>query len=189
MAGNACSIAVRVADEADAPAVAALLADAAADDPGTVGSASDGITCQPEAVAGLIRTMREFSAGTLLVAFSGAKPVGALSLWRKPRGDVFELGILVKRERRGAKIGTELLRCAIALIERQPGARVLELEVRTDNLRAIGLYEKFGFVGTGRRVSTDFADGQPRTVTTMRLTVRKKCVCDPARAGAIRKIL
>ena len=59
------------------------------------------------------------------------------------------LGIGVRREARGMGWGERLLRTALQAGFRR--FRVIELCVRADNVRAIGLYEKVGFAVYNRR--------------------------------------
>ena len=60
-----------------------------------------------------------------------------------------EIGIAVKKDYWNKGIGRKLLTSLIALAK-QSGLKVLSLEVRTDNKRAIHLYESLGF----RRIGT-----------------------------------
>ncbi len=62
-------------------------------------------------------------------------------------------GIMVHDDYTRRGIGSALLGAAIDLAENWLGIQRLELEVYTDNVAAIGLYEAFGFVveGTKRR--------------------------------------
>ena len=58
------------------------------------------------------------------------------------------LGISVLREAWGRGVGSALMEEVIAHARAQ-GVEIIELEVRSDNPRAIRLYEKFGFVRIG----------------------------------------
>lgn len=55
-----------------------------------------------------------------------------------------ELGISVRKDYWGKGIGTKLMDALIAFA-RNAGFEILSLEVRSDNDRAIRLYERFGF--------------------------------------------
>lgn len=81
----------------------------------------------------------------LVVRLDG-RIVADASLHRMPRRmhHRAELGISVARDYWGRGIGSALMEKLIAFA-RQQGIRQLELQVRSDNARAIGLYEKFGF--------------------------------------------
>ena len=58
------------------------------------------------------------------------------------------LGVTVLREAWGRGIGTALMERLIAYAKEHE-IEIIELQVRSDNLRAIHLYEKFGFVKIG----------------------------------------
>lgn len=104
---------------------------------------------------------REFIASILkerhvqFVALQEDAVVGWCDIVSSPR-TVFRhsgvLGIGVVREHRGRGIGTALMEAALRAA-REKGLTRIELTVRTDNLRARKLYERFGFVleGTLRR--------------------------------------
>lgn len=59
------------------------------------------------------------------------------------------LGITVRKEAWGRGVGTALMERLIAHAREQE-IEIVELQVRSDNARAIRLYEKFGFVKIGR---------------------------------------
>jgi ribosomal protein S18 acetylase RimI-like enzyme len=72
--------------------------------------------------------------------------------------DVPELGIAVVPEWRGLGVGTRLMS---DLFERHP---VVSLSVDTDNVGAIRLYERLGFVSVGvDGTATTMVRGQPRS--------------------------
>lgn len=76
-----------------------------------------------------------------IVGYAGTFAVG-------PEVDVQTVAVAADAQGRG--IGRLLVQ---HLVEhaRQAGARVLHLEVRADNAPALALYERLGFVATGRR--------------------------------------
>jgi putative acetyltransferase len=104
--------------------------------------------------------------GHLLVAVVEGRVVGniGLEIARAPRRrDVGSIGMSVHDDYQNRGIGTALMVAVIQLADDWLGLRRLELEVWTDNLAAIHLYEKFGFVieGTARqfaRRAGDFVD-------------------------------
>jgi len=69
------------------------------------------------------------------------------------RRDVGEFGMAVHDDYQGRGVGSALLAAMIDLADNWLGLRRIELEVWADNVRAIHLYEKFGFEreGTGRQ--------------------------------------
>lgn len=86
----------------------------------------------------------------MLVAKDNGKIIGDASLSRLPRrmkhrGD---LGIAVLKEYWNKGIGSRLLSEIIAFAK-ENSFEVIDLQVRSDNLRAIHLYNKFGFKKIG----------------------------------------
>lgn len=83
------------------------------------------------------------------VARIGERIVGYAGIFLTgPTSDVQTVAVAVDAQGRG--IG-QLLMDELIGAARQHGARVLQLEVRADNARAIGLYQRLGFVADGRR--------------------------------------
>ena len=100
-------------------------------------------TAQEEAYLASFAGSRD---GVLLVARAFGRIVGDASLTRLPRrmSHRGELGIAVDRDYWGRGVGTRLMEALLAFA-RENGFSVLELQVRSDNLRAKRLYERFGF--------------------------------------------
>lgn len=69
------------------------------------------------------------------------------------------LGVTVLKEAWGRGIGAALIERLIAHA-REQGIEIIELQVRSDNARAIHLYEKFGFVKIGRYPGYMKVDGK-----------------------------
>lgn len=91
-----------------------------------------------------------------LVAELDGRVVGTLGLHlatNPRRRHTGTLGMAVHDDYQGRGVGSALLAAAIDLAERWLGLTRLELNVYTDNVAAIHLYEKLGFVieGTSRR--------------------------------------
>lgn len=107
-----------------------------------------------EEVAIFSEVYRKVRAGDAVVAVAEreGRIVGVCSVHR--RGDhledrhVGELAIAVHPERRGQGIGSELLE--FALRGCQGKFEILQLSVLDNNLRAIELYQRFGFQTCGR---------------------------------------
>jgi putative acetyltransferase len=94
--------------------------------------------------------------GHLLVAVVEGRVVGNIGLEVQSaarRRDVGSIGMSVHDDYQGRGVGNALMVAVIQLADDWLGLRRLELEVWTDNVAAIHLYEKFGFVieGTGRQ--------------------------------------
>ncbi|MFX1487199.1 MAG: GNAT family N-acetyltransferase [Promethearchaeota archaeon] len=71
-----------------------------------------------------------------------------------------ELGMTVKRQYWGRGIGTLMLDVAIAWARDTHIIKKINLRVRTDNTRAISLYEKKGFLKEGTIRKEIFIDGK-----------------------------
>ena len=97
------------------------------------------------------------------VAVQGARVVGwvtAAPCAGQTRAHAATIGIGLLAEARGLGNGARLLRAAIDHAWER-GLTRLELTVRTDNHRAIALYERMGFVTEGRlRMALRSAEGQ-----------------------------
>lgn len=99
--------------------------------------------------ADLLRRQAEDPAQRCLVAEAGGAPVGH-ALARRSGEDRVELARLyVAPERQGNGIGAALLQAVLA---GWPGVKVAELEVEARNEKAIGFYQKFGFVLVGEQL-------------------------------------
>lgn len=101
-----------------------------------------------------------------LVAEVHGKLVGELNLRRGSRAAFKHsalLGMSVAREWRNQRIGSALMRHAIAWAKAEGGLRRIELYVYASNAPAIRLYERHGFIIEGKRrgairVGDDFVD-------------------------------
>jgi len=99
----------------------------------------------------------------MLVAEVDGKVVGDAGLHRsrRPRNlHVATLGIAVHDAYQGRGVGKALMAALIDAADRWLNILRIELEVYTDNERAIKLYESFGFVIEGRKRMNAFRDGQ-----------------------------
>ena len=111
----------------------------------------------------------------MFVAKIGDQVVGDISLNRLPRrmSHRGELGIGVLKAYWSQGIGSALMQ-KIVDFARDNGLEQLNLQVRSDNVRAIRLYEKFGF----RRLCTFPAffkvDGQPVDFELMNLYLKEE---------------
>lgn len=82
-----------------------------------------------------------------IVATHGESPVGHVMLVPDREG-AYELAIFVLQAYQGAHVGTELVRTALGLAQRE-GIDRIWLTVERWNRPAIGLYEKIGFERAG----------------------------------------
>jgi putative acetyltransferase len=71
-----------------------------------------------------------------------------------------EIGITVRDDRHGRRIGTALFTAIIELADRWLNLTRLELHVSTDNAPAVHLYRKFGFVVEGTLRQYVYRDAQ-----------------------------
>lgn len=79
-----------------------------------------------------------------LIGTGAATPVSARERFAHRR----ELAISVRKDYWGKGIGSGIMKLLVDFCEKS-GAKVLQLEVRSDNERAIALYKKFGFEKIG----------------------------------------
>lgn len=124
-----------------------------------VGGETDYLTYGAEGLPVTVETERAFlermarERGQLfLVAVEGGEVIGTASLSSGSRPRLAhrgEIGIAVRKAAWGRGIGSALLAEVIRFAGEEAGLRILFLEVRSDNARAIALYRKFGFEKTG----------------------------------------
>ena len=97
-----------------------------------------------------------------LVAEVDGRVVGTLSLRRRKDrlAHVAGLGMAVHDDYQNQGIGAALVAAAIDLADNWLNLKRVELDVYTDNARAIHLYEKFGFVTEGTRRDLAFREGE-----------------------------
>ena len=98
---------------------------------------------------------------TRIVAVIDGKVVGSLGLDRFEgrRAHVGAFGMAVRDDYAGRGVGTALMTAMIEQADRWLGLTRLELNVFVDNVRAIALYERFGFEREGLMRSYAFRDG------------------------------
>ena len=122
-----------------------------------IGGETDNLTFGAEGLpftvaqeAAYLRQMLEASGSAHFTAWQGGEIVGDGSLrgMSGRMGHRANLGLSVVKAEWGRGIGRRILE---RLLEygRLCGVEIFELEVRSDNNRAIGLYESFGFVRVG----------------------------------------
>ena len=134
-----------------------------------VGGESNNLTFGPEGPGLTEPEERQFLTGVaasdnalVLLAHHEEKIVGALSFegGRRPRiQHTGELGISVTRSFTGCGIGRTLLEMLIEWAAESGVIRKLNLRVRVDNLDAIRLYERLGWVVEGRVTRDQGIDG------------------------------
>ena len=97
-----------------------------------------------------------------LVAELDGKVVGSIDISRKRNrlAHVASIGMAVHDDYQNRGIGTELMKAALDMTDNWLNIRRVELDVYTDNLPAVHLYEKFGFVREGVRKRLAFREGE-----------------------------
>ncbi|STQ91577.1 GNAT family N-acetyltransferase [Iodobacter fluviatilis] len=98
-----------------------------------------------------------------LVAVSGEEVLGQLGLHieQNPRRKhVADIGMAVKTSARRQGVADALMRAAIEIAEQWQAISRIELSVYTDNLAALALYEKHGFIKEGLCKNYAFRNGQ-----------------------------
>lgn len=154
-------ITIERASPSDAEAILAYLK--------TVGSETENLTFGKEGLpftaeeeADYIRGMEDSTDDIMLVAKHNGRIVGDASLHRMPRrmqhrGD-FSIAVIKEYWNRG--VGSRLL-SEILSFAKINGFEIIDLQVRSDNLAAIHLYEKYGFKKFGTHPSFFKINGEP----------------------------
>ncbi|MCI0438437.1 MAG: GNAT family N-acetyltransferase [Chloroflexi bacterium] len=98
----------------------------------------------------------------MLVAEVDGRVVGNIDLTRRRNrlSHVGHLGMSVHDDFQNQGIGTALMRAILDIADNWLNIKRVELDVFTDNARAIHLYEKFGFVIEGTLKALAFRDGE-----------------------------
>lgn len=153
---------IRRAEPDDAAAVLAYL--------GRVGGESINLTFGAEGPGFTEEEEREYLArvaaadnSLAIVALAGEEIVGALTFdgGRRPRmRHAGEFGISLLQAYAGQGLGRALLEYMLAWAERGGVVRKINLKVRADNIPAIRLYERMGWVHEGRTTRDTFIDGE-----------------------------
>lgn len=97
-----------------------------------------------------------------LVAEMDGRVVGSIDISRKRNrlAHVASIGMAVHDDYQNIGIGTALMKAALDMTDNWLNIRRVELDVYTDNLPAVHLYEKFGFVREGVRKRLAFREGE-----------------------------
>lgn len=124
-----------------------------------IGSESDNLTFGAEGLPLTVEEEQDFLASQLISASAvtlvakkdgkivgNARFTGAARERTRHRGDI---GISVMKNEWGQGIGSMLLETLIDFARNTAHVELITLEVKNDNVRAIALYEKFGFQKMG----------------------------------------
>ena len=89
------------------------------------------------------------SLSSYIVALYNDEVVGYAGIW-KPIDEAHITNIVVKKDKRGKHIGTQLLKELINMAQKK-NLQCITLEVNVKNENAIKLYKKYNFEEVGRR--------------------------------------
>ena len=110
-----------------------------------------------------IRSLEDKEASIMLLAMDKDEIAGIATIHSsakvKARHDG-ELGIVVAKKYQGQGIGTELIRQLIEWAKGKGVTTRISLDTRADNVKAVELYLKFGFVVEGCRKNSTLLDGK-----------------------------
>ena len=111
---------------------------------------SEGVPFSVEAEAEFISNMENSRDDIMFLAKSDDKIVGCATLSRLPRRMQYrgDFAISVAKDYWNKGIGSQLLNNIIAFAK-ENSFEIIDLQVRSDNERAIHLYEKYGFEKIG----------------------------------------
>ena len=101
-----------------------------------------------------VRSFLDQPGSYLFVATRGAAVIGLMDVRRRAHPQLAHtvaLGVSVLREHRGHGIGQRLFSALFEALETAGEITRVELEVFSNNPRAIALYERLGFAHEGRR--------------------------------------
>ena len=143
------------------------------------GGESDNLTFGPEGVAMTVEGEQAYLESILhsdkqlyLVAVQDGQIVGTGIFASFPKARLAhrgEFSLSVKRALWGSGIGTRLMEAILAFARDAAKVRIISLEVRSDNERAIALYRKFGFETVGTFDGFLHINGQDVSCDIMRL--------------------
>ncbi len=137
----------------------------------TVGGETDNLTFGEEGLSVTVEQEEQFlknvhddKTSVMLIACKDGEIIGEGGFSGMPRrmSHRAELGINVKKKYWNCGIGSKIMEELIKYAKKS-GIEILNLEVRSDNVRAIHLYEKFGFshIGTSPayfKIGDDYID-------------------------------
>ena len=111
----------------------------------------------------ILNNYHESENSIFLTAEHKGQIIGLLNInggKRKALRHSADLGISVAAGWRGKGIGNGLMEYAVNWAKNNPVLKRIELQVYARNLKAIHLYEKYGFVQEGRRKGLIFQNGE-----------------------------
>jgi len=153
---------IRRAEPGDAAAILAYLSRVGGESINlTFGSEGPGISEEEERE--YLTRVAAADNSLAILALAGAEIVGGLTFdgGRRPRlRHAGEFGISVLQAYAGQGLGKALMEYMIAWAERGGVVRKINLKVRVDNVPAIRLYQRLGWVTEGRTTRDTLIDGE-----------------------------
>ncbi len=164
---------IRIATPEDAAAILAFckLAGAETDN---LSFGAEGVPFSVEQEQEFLEYAQNSRERLFLLAICSGKIVGTgtFSAFQLPRlAHRGEISITVRQEFWGQHIGSQLMEEILRFARDVAQARILSLEVRTDNSRAIALYKKFGFETVGTFPGYMNINGENISCDIMRLAL------------------
>ena len=134
---------------------------------------AEGLGITPESEAVFIDRISSDVHSAFFIAVRNGKVIGDVTLNGLPRrmSHRAELSIVVAKSEWGKGVGSLLMEKAISYAA-ENGIKLINLEVRSDNERAIRLYEKYGFLKTGVSPACFMIDGKYYDADIMVLDLR-----------------
>lgn len=135
----------------------------------------EGLPISREEEEKFIQSMKEKEHSVLYLVWKDGEIVGDASLngFFRRMSHRAEFGISVTKSEWGQGIGSALLRKCVRYAEIH-GIELINLEVRSDNMRAIRVYEKYGFSKIGTSPAYFKIDGEYYDFDLMVLDLRKQ---------------
>lgn len=132
----------------------------------------------PNTVEGQIEDIKALEGNqtnTMLLAMDGEKIVGIATISSshkiKSRHEG-ELGIVVAKDYHGRGIGSELIRRLIEWAKGNGVTTRIKLDTRADNVKAVSLYLKFGFVVEGCLKNSTLLNGKYYDLYVMGMMIK-----------------
>lgn len=122
-----------------------------------------------------IESLQNSTSSAMFFAKIDGKIIGDASFSSSPRERIKhrgEIGISVVKEYWGKGIGSKLIETIIDFAKNTAGCEIIQLQVRSDNERAIKLYRKYGFEKIGQFKGYLKIDGEYVDCDLMNLYIR-----------------
>ena len=153
---------IREASPADAGALHEYLVELIGEDLSTITLASRPSTV--EQLQAVLRQYAELNNSVFLLAILDNKIVGQLDFqggWHPKKRHAGGISVSTHRDYRGHGIGTRLVESLFEWVSSNPIVTRVELEVLSNNQRALDLYTRLGFTVEGTKKGAVIVDGKP----------------------------